>query len=145
MNSKSQVDARSAFTLFELLLVLAVVVALTAVILPALAKAKGGSRITCYNNLKQVGLAFRVWAGDNKDQFPMQVSTNEGGAMELCLAGDVLAIFRSMSNELSTPKVLLCPEDKQRHYGTNFGHGLQRGNISYFANITAKPALRLDQ
>src|SRR5690606_32249653 len=100
---------------------------LAAMLLPALAKAKAkAQRIACTNNLKQVGLAFRIWATDNSDRYPMQVSAAEGGAQSAVgtartatwttgavpspLQG-VWGIFIVMSNELNTPKILFCPSE----------------------------------
>jgi hypothetical protein len=40
-------------------------------------------KIRCVNDLKQVGIAFRLWEGDNNDKYPMAVSVTNGGAMEL--------------------------------------------------------------
>jgi prepilin-type processing-associated H-X9-DG protein len=62
------------------------------------------------NNLKQVGLSFRTWALDNSDKYPMQVAVTNGGTMELVSSGLVFPHFLVMSNELSTPKILICPE-----------------------------------
>jgi hypothetical protein len=112
------------------------VLIMPAMLLPALAKAKGRAQsINCVNNLKQVGLAFRVWSLDNKDEFPFNVSTNAGGTMEFCAVGtdgfDANAVlhFRALSNELGTAKILVCPADS-KVAGSNFRF-LSAGNISY--------------
>jgi prepilin-type N-terminal cleavage/methylation domain-containing protein len=120
-----------AFTLIELLVVIAIIAILAAMLLPALAAAKRkAQRINCVNNLKEVGLAFRVWEGDNNDNYPMNVSTKSGGAQELVCsagsngtgkAGGFVDVFCVMSNELSTPKLLICPSDSSRSsIPTNF-------------------------
>jgi prepilin-type processing-associated H-X9-DG protein len=95
-------------------------------------------RIHCISDLKQNALAFKMWAGDNGDKYPMQVSVTNGGAMELAVAGDVVGIFRVMSNELSTPKILVCPQDTSRHYATNFTTDFNNQKISYFVGLDAE-------
>jgi prepilin-type N-terminal cleavage/methylation domain-containing protein len=129
-----------AFTLTELLLVLACVGILAVILLPALVRSRVPSKkLGCANNLKQVGLAARTWAIDNNGQFPMQVSVTNGGTMELVGSGLVFPHFQAMSNELSTPKILVCPNDEQRANATIFGSGLSDQNISYFLNVDAIP------
>ena len=90
----------------------------------------------CQNNLRQVGLAFKVWALEHNDQFPFNVSTNLGGSLELSARdGDGFEIDPAphlviISNELSTPGFLLCPKDSRKRVAADFG-SLRSDNISY--------------
>jgi len=125
----------AAMTLFEVGIVIAVVMILAVLLLPMLGKAqRRSSRIGCVNNLKQIGLSDRIWAGDNGDFYPMSVSVTNGGSMEMVATGNVLQTFLVMSNELSTPKILHCPEDAA-HIGTNLFSGLSNSNISFFVAL----------
>jgi len=101
-------------------------------------------RIMCVNNLKQVGLAFRIWSNDNGDKFPMQVEAKKGGSLEAIKEGQVLRHFLVISNELSTPKILACPTDD--HMAVKDFAELKTTNISYFVGVDAdetKPSMLL--
>ena len=90
----------------EVLLTVGVLVLLASLLLPSLSRGGSSKRIVCVNNLKQVGLSFRIWYGESVDRFPMQVSLTNGGTLELVRRGAVWPHFLVMSNELDTPKGL---------------------------------------
>jgi type II secretory pathway pseudopilin PulG len=136
MNSTTRSSRKTAFTLVGLLVIIAVLGILAAMLIPALVRAKDKSkRIQCINNLKQSGLAFRIWEGDNSDKLPMDVPMAKGGTKEFDTGADTFRHFQVMSNELNTPKILICPADT-RTVTNNFVR-LKNQNVSYFVGLEA--------
>jgi prepilin-type N-terminal cleavage/methylation domain-containing protein len=127
-----------AFTLIEMLLVIFMIAVLAVLLLPSLAGSHKSTRIYCVNNLKQIGLAFRIWEGDNGDKFPMKISATNTIAMNFITVGKTYVFWRNISNELSTPKVLYCTADTAKAAATNFTSDFSDANISYFFNLDGK-------
>jgi type II secretory pathway pseudopilin PulG len=126
-----------ALTLVEVLIVISLLVVLAYLLLPTLAGSHRSLRIECVSNLKQIGLAYRIWAGDQTDKFPMEVSVTNGGTMGLADGRNAWINYFVMSNELSTPKILRCPADTNGFAATNFSVPFNNHNISYFVGLDA--------
>jgi prepilin-type processing-associated H-X9-DG protein len=123
----------------EILVILVVMTCIVYVFWPRpLAQAKAHApRIQCVNNLKQIGLAARVWSGDSEDLCPPLKYQTNGGTRDFITGPNAFRHFQIMSNELSSPKFLICPaeSDKNRH-ATNFAD-LNNSNISFFVGVDA--------
>lgn len=137
----------AAFSLIELLCVLAIIGVLAALLLPALSQARArAKRVQCVNHLRQAGIAFQSFAQDHNGQFPMSVPVNAGGSLEFARNAYGVASgfyfsfrhFQALSNELVTPKVVVCPTDT-RLPAASFA-ALRNEAISYFVGISAVPA-----
>lgn len=84
---------------------------LAGMLVPAVTQARGRAQsINCVNNMKQILLGTRIFATDNKDVFPPN--------------------FLTMSNELSSPTILICPSDTTRTRMTNWSQ-FSPNNVTY--------------
>jgi len=126
-------------TLIDVLMVVAAVMVIAVVLTLLLHKGLGRARrITCINHLMQIGLSCRVWEGDRTNLYPMQVAGTNGGTMDFITGANAFRHFQVMSNELSTPHILICPaeSDRLRARAANFDF-LSNSNLSYFVGIDA--------
>ena len=118
MKQRLSTRRMGGFTGWDLLICVVTVVLFLGVFLPIFFSRPrvSSNRINCVSNLKQIGLAFRMWSNDNGGKFPMNSlsSGNNEGTLEFTLTGEVWRHFQIISNELNTPKVLVCSTDPAR-------------------------------
>ncbi|MBI5095695.1 MAG: DUF1559 domain-containing protein [Candidatus Hydrogenedentes bacterium] len=100
----------NGFTLIELLVVIAIIAILAAILLPALARAREAARrASCQNNLKQMGIVFKMYTGENRDKFPqMKIFDCSGTALKWDQIFDGAAVYPEYLSDLN---VLICPSN----------------------------------
>ncbi|MFO1460686.1 MAG: hypothetical protein U1G08_14935 [Verrucomicrobiota bacterium] len=123
-------------TLLEVMAAAVAVVVFAVVVTPMVFR-RNGPHYHCVNNLKIISLSFEFFAIDNDGKYPFQVSMREGGSREWVPTRQAWRQFACLSNELSTPKILKCPEDRDRVRSDVWSKFDDHG-LSYFVNLSAR-------
>jgi prepilin-type processing-associated H-X9-DG protein len=97
----------SAFTLIEMLTIIAIIGLLAGLLLPALNSAREkGRRVACASNLRQIGIAIQAFASDNDNHTPVAYTVTAGGG--------TIPWYTALTNGgYTTLKVFQCPDDRQ--------------------------------
>lgn len=143
--------ARTAFTLVELLVVVAIIGVLVSLLLPAVQAARGSARRTqCMNHLRQIGLAIHQFADTHEGAFPLLAYSNRDFEEEQ-RSGEVSGVTQEEVSWIATlgpftedvDEIRLCPDDLERidgearssvELGDSTPIGVIRADTSYALN-----------
>jgi prepilin-type processing-associated H-X9-DG protein len=149
--------SRAAFTLAELIVIIAVMAILAMLLLPAMVTAKEKSqRIQCAGNLKNIGMAVRMTSPDNSMSIPVAAGSATGESSKAVDVQKAMLLFRHfliLPNEMNRARALVCPSD-QRTKAAGFGKSLPEArawslimpasgprNVSYFIGLNAEETM----
>jgi hypothetical protein len=93
------------------------------------------ARIQCVSSLKQVAIAYKLWSTDHGDKLPWQVPAKDDGTLEYVQGREVFRHFLVASNELVSPKILVCPADRERQKVPSWSQFEGHRNLSYIIGV----------
>lgn len=129
----------AGFTLVEVIVISLVLVALAGLVLPKLRRPRvNHGYVRCINNLKQIGLAFQMYADDHGGKYPMALPKAQGGTADAIGTTHVFLHFQAISNYLSDTKVLVCRCDTKRMRAASNWAELRNSDIDYWVGVDAQ-------
>jgi prepilin-type N-terminal cleavage/methylation domain-containing protein len=134
---------RTAMTFIELMVVIAVIAVVALILFPGLSRPRHRirSRISCLSNLKEIGMGYRLWAGDNGDLVPSQQSVSNGGWRDFLTNANQGPIcwtnYAIMNIDLGqSRRIVVCPND-ERTAAASFTSNFDNTHVSYFIGVSA--------
>ncbi len=118
-------DRSKGFTLIELLIVIGIIGLLAGILLPVLSRAKESARRTqCASNVRQIGMGLIMYANENVEIFPQDITT----VVERPAMRSLNLLFNTY---VSDKKIFKCPSDVTVTNVTNAGMSLSAANDSF--------------
>jgi prepilin-type N-terminal cleavage/methylation domain-containing protein len=128
-----------AFTLIELLVVIAIIAILAAILFPVFAQAKEAAKKTqCISNVRQIGISYLLYLGDNDERYPGTVSEREApaGTPDTAAARAPYSIRVKLDPYIKSQNLFKCPDSKQwpvpaagHWYTTDYGNNNSEANV----------------
>jgi competence protein ComGC len=140
---------RAAFTLVELLVVIAVTVLLISILLPSFGRAREDARRTvCVANLKHIGVGLLTYANVNNDRGPqvMAAINKKAPRTLLSVPGAMVNLGMTIPSEVPEPALFKCPSQREWNYKTDpagFREELVGSSYAYAVHLPAAESPRI--